>query len=320
MAEPAADNSVAKPVAAPVADVQREISSDIRQAATKALAEQRPAPQEKPAEAAKPEPTGGEVKEFPRLMQPEPPKKETPAGIDPAKLSPELQELYKSMQADYTRKTQELSEMRKQQLDEREKWLEKISQRLETPRTPEATPPVNPLEQIRQLRDEGRHDEADKLLIEATERAAMERVAGLERNAKIAELKSTFRDTVTDTGMNDKIVGAFRNEVAQVFDGDHPVLREVRAEALKSPERIKTWVPAIMHMLAVEQYALRLEKEVDARVADGIKKGIEAEKAAASKVPSRLVESGGESKTPSGQQFSSVRDAAKAALAQLTGG
>jgi chromosome segregation ATPase len=38
---------------------------------------------------------------------------QTGKGFDPTKLAPELQETYKSMQADYTRKTQELAEQRK---------------------------------------------------------------------------------------------------------------------------------------------------------------------------------------------------------------
>lgn len=39
---------------------------------------------------------------------------ETFSKIDPSSLSPELQQVYKSLQADYTRKTQELAKMRKE--------------------------------------------------------------------------------------------------------------------------------------------------------------------------------------------------------------
>ena len=46
--------------------------------------------------------------------------------LDPENLSDELKEIYKSMQADYTRKTQELAEKRKEFTEKESSWEDKL--------------------------------------------------------------------------------------------------------------------------------------------------------------------------------------------------
>ena len=319
----APDNPGAKPQGTTGQQAEAAVSREIRSAAEKALASQRiPAPDASKAASPEPaKPEGADVREFPRLLNREEPKQEAPTGIDPTKLPPELQAIYKEMQADYTRKTQDLADQRRQNLDEREKWLERVSDKLR-PQEPSAPAPEDPLATIRQLREEGRHDEADAMLMKVSEDAAAKRLEVLERGAKVAELKATFRDVVSDVNMNNKLVGAYKEDVAKVFDGDHPVMKDLRAFAVSSPERIKTIVPAMMHFLALEQHALRLERELDARVKSGIEAGIKAEKDAARRVPGgRLVDVGGESKTaPAPPTSGNVRDVVRASLTQLMSG
>jgi hypothetical protein len=48
------------------------------------------------------------------------------SSINPDELSPELQEVYKSMQADYTRKTQEIANLRKDFASKEAQWEEKL--------------------------------------------------------------------------------------------------------------------------------------------------------------------------------------------------
>jgi len=54
------------------------------------------------------------------------PKEESFTGIDPSTLSEEAQKLYKSMQADYTRKTQQLAETRKEFERKESEWQDKF--------------------------------------------------------------------------------------------------------------------------------------------------------------------------------------------------
>jgi hypothetical protein len=317
-----ADNPQPAPVAPAPAPAPSKPASDhssqIRAAAQAALDSQRnpqPKPVDKPVEEPKKE---GEVKDFPRLTKsPEPPK-EKPKAFDPANLPPELADTYKLMQADYTRKTQELAEGRKALLDEREKFLERIAQTYQPKEDAETV--TDPREQIRQLRDEGRHEEADQLLIELTNRAAEERIRPIEQAARTAEMTAIWRDTVSQVLSEDKIVKPYEKEVGTIFDGQNPIMAEIRTEALKSPERIKTWIPAIFHFLAVEQHAMRLEQTFDARVKEEVERQVSALKQHASKLPGRLVESGGESKAPSGPLAKTVREAASLAYRQLTEG
>ena len=52
--------------------------------------------------------------------------KETFTNIDPTTLSPELQEIYKSMQTGFTKKTQEYSARQKEFLEKEKKWEEEL--------------------------------------------------------------------------------------------------------------------------------------------------------------------------------------------------
>uniref|UniRef100_A0A6M3K6Z6 Uncharacterized protein n=1 Tax=viral metagenome TaxID=1070528 RepID=A0A6M3K6Z6_9ZZZZ len=49
-------------------------------------------------------------------------------SIDPEKLAPELKELYKSMQADYTRKTQSLASLKSEITEKESKWQDKLKE------------------------------------------------------------------------------------------------------------------------------------------------------------------------------------------------
>ena len=51
--------------------------------------------------------------------------------IDPSTLAPELQELYKSMQADYTRKTQELAKMRDEFTEKQTSWEQQNAEKFQ---------------------------------------------------------------------------------------------------------------------------------------------------------------------------------------------
>jgi hypothetical protein len=313
-APPAATPAPAAPPAAPAP------TSDIRSAAKDAIRSIREKQSSAPEPAAPAAPATPEPSESPRLLTKEAPPQEAKvdlASIDWSKQSPEAQALRKELLGDYTRKTQELSEMRKASIEEREKFLAQALDRLAPKKEEPAV--ADPRETIRQLREEGRHEEADAMVLELSEKIATEKVAGLEKQAQINNLKTTFRDTVSDVNLNDKVVGAYKDQVAQVWDSDHPVMKEIRGLAVSSPERIKTIVPAVMHFLAVEKHAISLENRMNAAIKSGIEAGIKAEKDKAAGIHGSLVPSGGTSREVPVKSDGDVRRAVMMASRQLRG-
>lgn len=313
-APPAATPPPAAPPAAPAP------TSDIRSAAKDAIRSIREKQGSAPASEAPAAPATPEVTESPRLLTKEAPPAEAKvdlSSIDWSKQPPELQALRKELLGDYTRKTQEIAEMRKASIEEREKFLAQALDRLAPKKEEPAV--ADPRETIKMLREEGRHEEADAMVLELSEKIASEKVAGLEKQAQINNLKTTFRDTVSDVNLNDKVVGAYKDQVAQVWDSDHPVMKEIRSLAISSPERIKTIVPAVMHFLAVEQHAISLENRMKKAIKDGIEAGIKAEKEKAAGVRSPLVPSGGTSREVPVHSTGDVHKAVQMASRQLRG-
>src|ERR1700690_130096 len=137
-----------------------------------ATPEPAPAPaQATPAPAAAPAapPQEPQVKTFFSKKGKAEPSAEAPPDFSK---SPDLEKAYKSMQGDYTRKTQELAEMRKsfeaEQLTlkaEREVMQRNHDALMEAirGRAPEGQPaqPNDPVSQVQALRAEGRYEEAD---------------------------------------------------------------------------------------------------------------------------------------------------------------
>lgn len=264
-----------------------------------------PAPA-KPAPGAPPEPTQDAPVEMPRFFSRKREDGGKPAPFDPAKLTPELQEQYKLMQGDYTRKTQEAAALRKEaeemrvKLDaERQTLMEtlrdavKLRQGPETPPNPEA----DVLAQIQTLRDEGRHAEADALLRQAIAQEAQAAIAPLKKEADLNLMKTAFRDTSSDVILNNPVVARYKDDVVKVFDGDSAVMQTLRPYILQSEQSIRTFVPLVLNAIATELHARTLEENFDQRVESEVKARLEGRRTAAGRVPARLVESGGSSKT-----------------------
>jgi hypothetical protein len=225
------------------------------------------------------------------------------------------------MQADYTRKTQEVAELRKSiegerraVLDEREKFLSRWeeAQRERAPR-PVEEPASNPLERIRQLREEGRHEEADALLMAAAE----ETVAPIKAKAEVQERQATFRNIIAETRNADPIVANYFKDVAAIWDAPDPAVTIVRNALLSSPENMK-YIPTILNIVARAVHAEKIEAELETRIKKERKSAVESEKARAAGIPSSLIESGGRSRDGAAPKLS-IREAARLALRSSLG-
>jgi hypothetical protein len=230
-------------------------------------------------------------------------KAEEPPAFDPGKLPPELQPIYKSMQADATRKWEEAARMRREteerqaKLDEERKLMlegqRALLESFQKNRSPEAgaqTPTT--LEQIQQLRDEGRHAEADQLVLQYVEQIAEKKAEPFVREAQVNLVKTTFNDTLAQTRMQNPVANHYWDQVAQVFDGNAPEMVAIRKAVLTSPENIRQFVPMVIDYIASRQHAATLEQNYEAAVKAGIEKGLAERRAAAGRTPGRLVESG----------------------------
>lgn len=233
-------------------------------------------------------------------------KSDEPPVFDPSKLPPELQPVYKSMQADATRKWEDAAKLRREveerqaKLDEErrlmldgQKSLIEALQKSRSTESTEATPTT--LEQIQQLRDEGRHAEADQLVLKYVEQIAEQKAEPYVKEAKENLYKTTFRDTLTEIKMNNPVANHYWDQVAEVFDGNAPQMVAIRKAVLSSPESIRQFVPLVIDYIASRQHAATLEKNYEAAVKAGIEKGLADRRATAGRVPARLVESGAES-------------------------
>ena len=239
-------------------------------------------------------------------------KAETPASApDFSKLSPDLQNAYKSMQGDYTRKTQELAEMRKSFESQQEslKAERETMQRNQEAfleairgRSQEAQPQgqTDPASQVQALRAEGRYDEADKLMLDIVKQAALEQVAPIKRDAETAKLTSTFQATAMNVVASNPVVAEYRDEVVKVFDAPTPQMQAIRRVALSSPENVQTFVPMILNAIATEIHARTTETQLNT-----VRAELETIKAANAKnrarsVPSSLIQSSGVSRETNG--------------------
>jgi hypothetical protein len=279
-----------------------------------ATPEPAPAPaQDKPVQAATQEaPAEAPVKTF---FSKKAAKAETaPELPDVSKLSPELQNVYKSFQGDYTRKTQELAEMRKSWEAERESQMAAFKAEREgfqksqeaileaiRGRNPEAVPAANdPVSQIQALRAEGRYDEADKLMLDVVKQAALQEVAPIKAAAETQKLTATFQTTAINTVANNPVVAEYKDEVVKIFDAPTPQMQKIRAIALASPDNVQTFVPMVMNAIATEIHARNMEAQAQALRAelDTLKAKSSATKARM--VPSSLVNTSGRSRETTG--------------------
>jgi hypothetical protein len=235
-------------------------------------------------------------------------KKEAPPAFDPTKLSPELQEVYKSMQADFTKKWTEASDLRKQSEEMRAKLDEERRVMLDNQRAlldalkagrPEVPPAgtEDPMAQIQALREEGQHAEADQLLASYLNRLAEERVAPIKKEAELNVLKTTFRDTASEVTTSNPVVARYKAEVSQIFDGDNPLMNTIRPYLFQSNESIRTFVPLVLNAIATEIHAKTLEERYEKAVESKVNEILEARRASAGRIPARLVESGSVSRS-----------------------
>jgi hypothetical protein len=205
-------------------------------------------------------------------------------------------------QQDYTKKTQELAEQRRiheaeftARREEFERFAKMIAERQAPSQTADPNAPQDPMAKIQALRDEGNYAEADRELLKYAAEAAQAQVEPIKKEAETQRLQATFQN-VTNESMAHPLVKHYAKEVAQVFDSQTPIMQEFRAFALSSPERMKTFIPAITYLLATEQHAKSLEANYEKRVEEGIKSGIEQRRNAAARVPGKVVESSGQSR------------------------
>lgn len=261
-------------------------------------------PQEAPAEAP--------VKTFfSKKAKAEPPAESLP---DLSKLPPEMQNVYKSFQGDYTRKTQELAEMRKSWEGERESQMaafkaerdafqksqEAILEAIRS-RNPQEQPQTNdPVAQAQALRSEGRYEEADKLMADYIRQSVLNEVAPIKRDAETAKLTSTFQATAMNVVAQNPVVAEYKDEVVQIFDAPTPQMQKIRSVVCSTPENVQAFVPMVMNAIATEIHARKMEGQLTAMRAelDGYKSKAAATKARM--VPSSLVNTSGRSRETNG--------------------
>jgi hypothetical protein len=278
-------------------------------------------PQEAPAEAP--------VKTFfSKKAKAEESKESLP---DISKLPPEMQNVYKSMQADATKKWQEIADQRKTWEAERateqatlkaereafQRSQEAILEAIRGRSNPQdAAAPTDIKAQIAALRAEGRYDEADQVMLDAVKQAAMQEVAPIKREAETQKLQSTFQATAINVVASNPVVAEYKDEVVKIFDAPTPVMQKLRSVALASPENVQTFVPMILNAIATEIHAQRMEAQATSlrTELDSLKSKASATKARS--IPARLVTSGGTSRetTGSGGGLASALARAETAL------
>src|SRR5216684_4192422 len=122
-------------------------------------------------------------------------------------LEPTKEELEKGYlrQADYTRKTQEIAAEKRAWAEREERLLKMIEARL--PSEQRGTGGVETVsEKIRQLREDGQHEEADKLVLEVARLETRKELDPVIRNAQAQELQSTFVNTAIQAAASDPVI------------------------------------------------------------------------------------------------------------------
>ena len=288
------------------------------------------------APAATPAPDTGATapskEETPRFFfrKAEAEKAEEPDTMDPAKLPPDLQKIYKSMQADYTRKTQAVAEDRRKLMAEIEQKdaqyrsnqekLISLFERQKQGTTDERPTSAQTLEQIKQLRAEGNYDEADTLYSVYVDQLTEERLKPIQEQAAVTDLKTTFNAAAT-TALSEPLVKQYAQEVVAEFDNPNdPTMNFIRQKLVGDKQAIQTLVPVIFRAIAGLRHAAYLEQNIE-KLADTRAKEIMArEQARARGVPAgHSVQSQGVPKS-SGQARMGRREAIEAAVASLSGG
>ena len=242
--------------------------------------------------------------------------------VDPTKLPPELQPFYKSMQADYTRKTQEAAEMRRTLEAERKAFedsqrmfREYLDRTVAKPNEP-VNQQTDVASQIRSLREEGRHDEADAILLQVAQSQAQAQLDPLRQQAEVANRQATFRDIVSDLKFSNPVVATYGKEIAQVFDS--PDMSKLRTAILSSSDAMRDFLPMTLDLIGARIHAARLERDFPEMVEREVTKRLTAEKSKAMGVPARLVESGGASRVSGSPKGVSLDQAINNAIARYS--
>ena len=238
--------------------------------------------------------------------------------IDPTKLPPELQKTYKQLQAAATRKFQAAADLRRQAEKERHDFLEERTKWLESRTTEPAAAPQSedPLVRVRELREQGNHDEADRLLYELSSKEAEDRLRPITDEAKLNSLRTSFRDSVSDS-MQVPIVAQYKSQVEQIFDSRNPDIEMFRGmlfrEVQRNPNAMKIVKP-FLYLLATEQHAINLEKNIDKIVDKLVGERLQAEFNKAKGAPTRLIPSSSTSRETSPGREGDIRKAINLAL------
>ena len=298
-------------------------------AQTPALATPAPAPAGgTPAPAAAPAPASAPTETAPPLFFHKKEAKEAVdlSTLDPTKLPPETQPFYKSMQADYTRKTQALADDRKKlegemsAIGETRKMLESFLSKVAQGRTEAPAPAAAPnlMEEIKALRENGDHALADQKLMEFWEAQQKVALAPVQREAEVERAKATFREVTLGTAQNDKMVQAYHQDVVANFDRtDDPNLTAIKNDILSSPALMKRYVPMLMHFFALEAHTKNLENALETKVESLVQERIKAERLKAAGLPSKLVSTGGTTKEGAKARMS-LKESLAAAVDTLT--
>jgi hypothetical protein len=256
------------------------------------------AAQTTPAPEAKPEVKTEAAPETPNFFKAK--AEEKPPTLDWVGLSEDEKKNGYLRQQDYTKKTQELAVQRAEiqaRREEFEKYAKLLTER-STATGGQTTPesgPTDPMDQVQALRDAGEWAKADQLLLDTVKGLAEQSVEPIKKEAEVARLQATFQNVTTEA-MAQPIVKHYAKEVAAVFDSNAPVVQAFRQVALSSPENMKLFIPAFTYLLACEQDAKAQAATFDKRLQEGIEKGIAERRAAANKVPGKVVESAAQSR------------------------
>ncbi len=212
-------------------------------------------------------------------------------------------------QADYTRKTQELAASRREWAEKEERLLKMIEARL-TPEQKGTEGAETISERIRQLREDGQHEEADKLVLEVARQETRKELDPVIRSAQAQELQSTFVNTAIQAANSDPVIQRYAKAVATRFDGNEVLdvrtgltMADLRAAITTDKTMVAKFVPLVMRSLALEEHARALEAEMGKVVESRVKAGLEAERARGKRLPGQLVPSSSVSKAtePSGR-------------------
>src|SRR5216684_1640878 len=241
-------------------------------------------------------------------------------------LEPTKEELEKGYlrQADYTRKTQEIAAEKRAWAEREERLLKMIEARL--PSEQRGTGGVETVsEKIRQLREDGQHEEADKLVLEVARLETRKELDPVIRNAQAQELQSTFVNTAIQAAASDPVIQQYAKTVASRFDGNEVLdsrtgltMADLRAAITTDKGMVVKFVPLVMRSLALEEHARALEAEMGKVVEGRVKAGLEAERLRGKRLPGQLVPASSVSRAtaPSGKM--SLDDALSAATEQLS--